>query len=280
MFERSLNSPTSHITISAPIETSLLSNGNHITTLSDQSIPTPISRFYSYQRKVQPKLAPNMGGTNSQPSDLKISNLFEMYKDENEDLILEDGIERLCKDLQVPPDDFKVLVFAWKLKAKQMCRFTKSEFVKGLQCLNADSIKSIQNCLPELVTQVESDPVLFKDLYRFTFKFGLDKDIGQRILESDVAIPLWRLVFTVREPTILQRWLNFLEKHPMIRGIPRDTWNMFLNFSEAVGDDLSSYDDNEAWPCLFDDFVEYENDHTNQNISKDKEHDQFIIKND
>lgn len=40
---------------------------------------------------------------------------------------------------------------------------------------------------------------------------------------------------------------------------------MFLNFTEIVGNDFSSYDDNEAWPTLFDDFVEYENDQTNQN---------------
>ena len=36
---------------------------------------------------------------------------------------------------------------------------------------------------------------------------------------------------------------------------------MFLNLIEAVGDgDLSSYDDSEAWPSLFDDFIEHEND--------------------
>ena len=83
-----------------------------------------------------------------------------------------------------------------------------------------------------------------------------------------------------------------------VRGIPRDTWNMFLNFTIAVGSDLSQYDDTEAWPrclfvslfvclvvslffcllvcvpclyypshsSLFDDFVEFENDQLNQNV--------------
>lgn len=40
---------------------------------------------------------------------------------------------------------------------------------------------------------------------------------------------------------------------------------MFLNFIETVGEDFAAYDDNEAWPTLFDDFVEFENDQTNQN---------------
>ncbi len=52
-----------------------------------------------------------------------------------------------------------------------------------------------------------------------------------------------------------------------VRGIPRDTWNMFLNLTESpagAGGDLSLYDEEEAWPTLFDDFVEYENDRANQ----------------
>ncbi|KAK8385688.1 hypothetical protein O3P69_016459 [Scylla paramamosain] len=126
----------------------------------------------------------------------------------------------------------------------------------------------IQSKFSEMLIEVQ-DPEKFKDLYRFTFKFGLDADSGQRILPSEMALLLWKLVFSQREPSVLKRWLTFLERHPHIRGIPRDTWNMFLNFTEAVGDDLSSYDDTEAWPSLFDDFVEYENDQLNQNISKD-----------
>ena len=81
-----------------------------------------------------------------------------------------------------------------------------------------------------------------------------------------MAMSLWQLVFSPREPPILSKWLNFLQSHSdTVRGISRDTWNMFLNFSETVGNDLSVYDEDEAWPSLFDDFVEYENDKVNQN---------------
>lgn len=207
------------------------------------------------------------GGTSSSAvSETKIVALFEQYKDSSEDSILADGIERFCADLAVRPDEFCVLVLAWRFDASQMCRFTREEFVSGCKALKADSIRGIQIRLPELCCEVEQDQELFKELYRFTFRFGLE--IGQRILPSDMAICLWRLVFSQNAPLILERWLHFLEKHPHVRGIPRDTWNMFLNFVEAVGDDLSSYDDTEAWPSLFDDFVEFENDQMNQNITK------------
>lgn len=216
-----------------------------------------------------PLTMPSLGSSEPRVSESKIYQLFDQYKDSLEDAILSEGIENLCNDLQLNPDDFKVLVLAWKLNASQMCRFTKSEFVQGLKNMKSDSIKGIQQKLSEIIGDLNRDSEQFKDLYRFTFKFGLDVSTGQRILPTDIAIVLWRLVFTSNEPPILDRWLMYLEKNPHIRGIPKDTWYMFLNFCEFVSDDLSSYDDTEAWPSLFDDFVEYENDQMNQNITKD-----------
>ncbi|XP_008201785.1 DCN1-like protein 3 [Nasonia vitripennis] len=204
-----------------------------------------------------------------EPSDNKINSLFDQYKDPHEDIILADGIERLCDDLELSPDEFKVLVLAWKLNAEQMCQFTRQEFVQGLKSMRVDSIRGIQLQLPVIVQELTINGESFKDLYRFTFRFGLDVTSGQRILPADMAIVLWRLVFTIRKPPLLDRWLKFLECHH-VRGIPRDTWNMFLNFAESIGDDLGTYDDAEAWPSLFDDFVEYENDQMNQNITKDE----------
>ncbi|VVC87319.1 unnamed protein product [Leptidea sinapis] len=210
----------------------------------------------------------SLGSNESRISESKINQLFDHYKDSFEDAILTEGIENLCNDLQLNPDDFKVLVLAWKLNASQMCRFTRAEFIQGLKNMKTDSMKGIQQKLIDITNELNKDSEQFKDLYRYTFKFGLEVSTGQRILPADIAILLWQLVFTNNEPSILERWLNYLESNPHIRGIPKDTWYMFLNFCEYIGDDLSSYDDTEAWPSLFDDFVEYENDQLNQNISK------------
>ncbi len=200
--------------------------------------------------------------------DMKLNDLFDRYKDLNDgNLMTIDGVEKFCSDLDLRPDDFRILIFAWKLNAEQMYQFTRSEFVSGCKTMNVDSIPQIQNRLSELTQLLQDDPQLFRSLYRFAFKFGLDHANGQRILPVDIALCLWRLVFTYNKPPILERWLTFLQNDiTRVRGIPRDTWNMFLNFSETVGDDLSTYNDAEAWPSIFDDFVEYENDIPNQNI--------------
>jgi DCN1-like protein 3 len=160
----------------------------------------------------------------SQLADNAINKLFEEYKDKSEDLILSEGVETLCTDLSFSPDSFPILVLAFCLDAKQMCCFTKQEFIHGLKKLNATTIKELRQRLLQIVQKLEGNDVesmdLFKQLYRFTFHFGLDD--GARILSLDMAISLWRLVFSIHKPPddVLERWLSFLLKEN-IRGIQR-----------------------------------------------------------
>lgn len=118
-------------------------------------------------------LQPSKSATlTDQISDNKINALFETYRDEEgaEDAILAAGIERLCADLRFKPEDFAILVLAWRLDAAQMCRFTKTEFIQGLHTLNADSIEMVRQRLEEEVLRLAKDGEMFKALYRFTFR--------------------------------------------------------------------------------------------------------------
>jgi DCN1-like protein 3 len=180
----------------------------------------------------------------SQTLDNSINKLFEEYKDKDNDAISSEGIERLCADLKYLPDDFPILVLAFALDAKQMCNFTKQEFIYGLKKINATSVDELRTRLIEIVEELKSNDELYKKLYRFTFNFGLEE--GARVLNLDMATSLWKLVYTIHLPpkNVLERWLNFLKKEN-IRSIQRDTWLMFQNFAETF--DLSSYDSDEAW---------------------------------
>lgn len=128
-----------------------------------------------------------------------------------------------------------------------MCKFTKQEFIYGLRNLNATNVNELRMRIIQIVEKLETDTDLFKQLYRFTFHFGLDD--GARILNLDMAIILWKLVYSVHTPdnNLLDRWISFLTNEN-VRGIQRDTWLMFQNFAE--GFDINSYDSDEAWYVL------------------------------
>jgi len=101
-----------------------------------------------------------------------LNKLFDVYKDpDDEDMILTDGIERLCNDLNYQPDEFAILVLAWCLDASQMCRFTKTEFIDGLHKMRADTIASIRLRLEQTIEMLKVDAEMFKQLYRFTFRY-------------------------------------------------------------------------------------------------------------
>lgn len=53
----------------------------------------------------------------------------------------------------------------------------------------------------------------------------------------------------------LDLWVEFLntQRH----AISRDTYMLLLDFSQAVNEDMSNFDENGAWPVLIDEFVEY-----------------------
>ncbi|XP_003738879.2 DCN1-like protein 3 [Galendromus occidentalis] len=198
-----------------------------------------------------------------------IGDLFNKYKSPDQDIIEAEGICQLCEDLELEADDFRILVLAWYCQASQMCQFTREEFTNGLLGLKADSISSLKTALQDVSSQLKPlTSIDYHSLYKWAFSFALESET-QRTLSVEMASQLWKVVFSPDEPPILDFWLNFLESSgDSVRGISRDTWNLFLIFVRRCAHDLSTYDETEAWPSLFDDFVHFHNDQTNQNCSK------------
>ena len=62
--------------------------------------------------------------------------IFGFIADTNPDVIGPEGIEKLCMDLQVKPEDIVILVLSWKLNAKVMGIYTLNEWLNGMSDLN------------------------------------------------------------------------------------------------------------------------------------------------
>lgn len=189
-----------------------------------------------------------------QRSENALQQLYQHYNDAQSDMILAEGVEHLCDDLQVSPEDPVMLVLSWHFGAATMCEFSKEEFIEGMANLRCDSIQKLQQKLPRLRAELQDDKK-FKEIYIYTYSFALDK--GKKCMPQETAIALWRLLFSVKPWPLLDTWCEFLGHHHN-RAISRDTWAQLLDFARAVREDLSNFEDSgTAWPYLLDDFVEY-----------------------
>nr|GLL20327.1 chitotriosidase-1-like [Ipomoea trifida] len=79
-----------------------------------------------------------------------IDNLFNTYANKSLGSIDPDGVEALCSDLGVDHTDVRVLMLAWKMKAKRQGYFSQDEWQLGLKALQADTITKLKKALPKL----------------------------------------------------------------------------------------------------------------------------------
>lgn len=182
--------------------------------------------------------------------------LFTQYKssDAEEEVIDVEGVMQLIQDLEIEPTDKALISFAHLCKAAHMGEFTKEEFIRGSDNLGVSTIQGLKDKLAHLRRRFDDDDV-FDDMYNFTFLWACVK--GKRLLELDSAITMWGLLFSGRQSwTFTEKWCEFLQDQHG-RPINHDTWKQLLQFKKLNAADFSNYDENQAWPHLIDDFVEY-----------------------
>ncbi|KAF7759707.1 hypothetical protein Agabi119p4_11402 [Agaricus bisporus var. burnettii] len=222
--------------------------------------------------------------SNNRPaSTSSLTTLFNHYKDPDGDEITVDGTIKLCEDLGVDPEDVVMLAIAYELKSPRMGTWTKQGWIDGWKALRCDNIASMKAVMSELRSRLARDPEYFKNVYNHSFEFARSE--GQRSLALETAQGLWSLLLPHGlqggalshlmtssmdsdndvemdgvergwTQTQTQLWFDFLTAKGL-KGISRDTWQMFREFVRTIDSRFSNHDQESAWPSTFDEFVEY-----------------------
>jgi DCN1-like protein 1/2 len=181
----------------------------------------------------------------------RIENWFQKYS-QNSDKIQIEGCVQLLEDLNLRPNDRKVLILAQKLKAQKQCEFTKNEFLFGMIDINCESNQQLVQRLVEFENELTNDLSKLRDLYSFAWNYGKHSDA--KTMEWETAIEYWNILLSnCVNQQLLQLWIEFVSE--VRKAVTKDTWNLFLEFALSIDSSLINYDFDGAWPTMIDDFV-------------------------
>ncbi|XP_047073116.1 DCN1-like protein 4 isoform X1 [Lolium rigidum] len=186
----------------------------------------------------------------------RIDQLFYTYADSSSGMIDPEGIETLCSHLDVPHTDVRILMLAWKMGCEKQGYFTLDEWRTGMKALRADSISKLKKAFPEL-TQEVTRPTNFQDFYQFAFRYCLTED-KKKCIEIPVACELLNLVLGLQFRPQVEKLINYLKYQNEYKVINMDQWMGFLRFCNEINfPSLDNYDEDQAWPLILDNFVEW-----------------------
>ncbi|EFA85160.1 hypothetical protein PPL_02160 [Heterostelium album PN500] len=187
-----------------------------------------------------------------------LASLFDKYKDAEEpNCIGPDGVTKFCEDLGFAPDSIQVLILAWQMNASKMGYFTFEEFKKGFEKLHCTDLIQLKKELQGFSHTIKVDPAKFAELYKFSFGFA-SEIVNKKSVELAIAAEMLELVIPDGPHT--KTFISFLNSTKNYKVINKDQWICFLEFSKTVKEDLSNYDEYEAWPLLIDEFVDFVKD--------------------
>jgi len=203
-----------------------------------------------------------------------IASLFANYSisDGEETFIAEEKLESLFKDMSVDPDGRLALIFAWVCGCRELGVIHQDEFSAGMKKLGFDtaggSLTKAAQELRKQETALLRDTTLsknadWKDFYNWGFNIcreGPDK----RGIDKTMAVCMLKLTLGEKKPHVSQ-FCSYIDQDASVKVIGLDFWTCFCEFSNTVAEDLNNYSEEEAWPCLIDQYVAFRKGLTDEN---------------
>lgn len=184
--------------------------------------------------------------------DEQIKKTFEEYSEDG--IMEEDNLLSFIEALAIEPDDLVLLVLMEYMECEAGVEIKWVEFERGMKRLHCSTIDDIKNRLDSLRSTLAL-PDVFEKIYKYSFKLNLQDN--KKILDKDTAIALWELLLA-KKFGLLDKWVKFVQTRKEIKWISKDVFFQINAFRSKFNceNDLENWQDDGAWPCVIDDFVE------------------------
>jgi len=192
----------------------------------------------------------------------KLTKVFDKYagtEGKEKDVMFGEKLGQFFKDAGVDPDKEGAVTLgvAWKLKAKTLGEFSRTEFIDGWTALGCDEIAKMKGEIASIKSSLQSK-TSFRDFYRWLFDY-IKEDSDRKSIDIEPAIEMMGLVLPPHF-TLCDTWIEFLKTPRKEKTISKDIWEQTFEFAKDIKPDLTNYEDEDsggAWPVLFDEFVTF-----------------------
>jgi len=126
----------------------------------------------------------------------------------------------------------------------------KDEFIDGMLKMKVDTIEKLKEYIPIFKQDLEDHK---DEVWNWAFSASQE---GRKALELEAVYVMIALFFPEDKPHV-KEFVEFLKEQENTKMISKDQWTSLYQFVNTVNNDLSNYDTDDAWPCLFDEYVEW-----------------------
>jgi len=192
-----------------------------------------------------------------------LEKMFEKYKSvgiqlsesgETDDVIKGQGLLQYGQDLgMVDEKDPILIVVAWKLNLlashRKVWEYSREGFVNGWALIGCWNLETMKKKVKPWCDEAKS--AKFKPFYLYVFDYLREE---KTVLSMEEALTVWDMLGFNKKWKLMARWCEFVKEK---KAITKDTWKLFLAFTEQFPNDLTAFQDDGCWPVLIDEFVEY-----------------------
>lgn len=186
----------------------------------------------------------------------KLNKIFNKYKDENEPNSLdEDKLAQFFSDLGVDPNAVQSLVVFAMMELDQLGVIEKQHFIQGFAKCGCSSLRNINATSATIANAMRTKKKVLKGFCRWLFNASKERE-DARTVRKETCIQLMDIVLDTDQYPLKDDVLDFLESDERVV-LTRDDWEMLIEFLWDVKS-LSSYDENDGWPMICEEFVEFQ----------------------